>query len=105
MPNNNTTHTITHNYQYELYCKYCRQLHITPVVRSQFHNGLYHQLQILANSRWGRSNIIYNKIMNTINNNIIKVITAGVKNRVFTAIISIKTIISRNYFVNYLVMS
>ena len=51
--NNNSNSTITHNHQYELYCKYCQQLHLTPVVRSQFHSQLYHQLKILAHSHFG----------------------------------------------------
>ena len=42
--------------------------------------------------------------MNTINNNIIKVITADIKIANFIVIISNIIIISRNYFVNYLAM-
>ena len=53
MSNISTNITITHNHQYELYCKYCQQLHLTPVVRSQFHSQLYHQLKILVHSRFG----------------------------------------------------
>lgn len=42
--------------------------------------------------------------MNTINNNIIKVITADVKIANFIVIIGNIIIISQNYFVNYLAM-
>ena len=40
--------------------------------------------------------------MNTINNNIIKVITASIKIANFIVIIGNIIVISRNYFVNYL---
>lgn len=42
--------------------------------------------------------------MNTINNNIIKVITAGIKIANFIVIIGNIIVISQNYFVNYLAM-
>lgn len=39
--------------------------------------------------------------MNTINNNIIKVITAGIKIANFIVIIGNIIVVSRNYFINY----
>lgn len=53
MSNNNLT------LQYELYCKYCKQLHITPVQEQDFHIELYHYLKALIHSCWGSYN--YNK--------------------------------------------
>ena len=38
---------------YELYKKYCKQLHLTPVEYKDFHINLYHQLKILVHSCFG----------------------------------------------------
>lgn len=41
---------------YELYCKYCKQLHMQPCKFQEFHKPLYEQTKILAHSYYG-----YNK--------------------------------------------
>ena len=44
------------DFYYEIYKKYCYQLHITPVEYKDFRIDLYHQVKILVHSQYGTPN-------------------------------------------------